>query len=132
MDGPMRRTRATSWIVRRGRSLTLLLGGAVVGGLLASGLLIAGVRRSDGSRVRRLAHAVGPHRVTRARLTGGFAYAPCDTVSPNDSLIVGLTCDRTRPGQWPQAAELSKVAAEMRAGRARGLGGASDLRASGA
>jgi CHAT domain-containing protein/tetratricopeptide (TPR) repeat protein len=127
----MRGTSVSFWRSKRGRSLTAVLAVVLIGSVVASGLLVAAVRRSDGWELRRLAEAVGPHRVTRGRLTGGFAYAPCDTVSPNDSLIVGLTCDRTRPDQWPQAHKLTAVAAELRAARARGLGGVSDLHASG-
>ena len=80
-------------MTRTGRSLAALLSAAVIGGLLASGVVMAADHRTESSDLRCLAGAVGPHRVTRARLTGGFAYALCDTAVPNDSLVMGLVPD---------------------------------------
>ena len=114
----MRRSAAISWMTRTGRLPAALLSAAVIGGLIASGVVVAADRRTESSELRRLAAAVGPHRVMRARLTGGFAYAPCDTAVPNDSLVVGLVC-RTAPlREWPQYPQLSKLAGTMRAARA--------------
>ena len=116
----MRRSGAISWMPSTGRLPAVLLSTAVIGGLVASGLLLAAGHRRDGLELRRLAAAVGPHRVTRARLTGGFAYAPCDTVAPNDSLVVGLVCRNASPRQWPQYRQLSKLAGTMRGAIASG------------
>ena len=100
-------------IGRRGGTLAL-----VIAGVLAVSTIVAWtVRRAESSPNRRLAEAVGSHRVTRARLTGGFAYVACATVTPNDSLISGLLCERTRPDQWAEARGLSALAAEMRAAK---------------
>ena len=98
-----------------GRGGVTLLIGVTAAVIIASAIFAFRVRRAESSPNRRLAEAVGPHRVTRARITGGFAYAPCDTVTPNDSLVSGLLCERTRPDQWLQAGALSKLAADMRA-----------------
>jgi hypothetical protein len=111
----MRHTAANSWMTRAGRLPAVLLSAAVIGGLVASGLFVATDHRREGSELRRLAAAVGPHRVTRARLTGGFAYAPCDTSAPSDSLVVGLVCRTAPPRQWPQYQRLAKLAGTMRA-----------------
>ena len=119
----MRRSAAVSWMTRTGRLPAALLSAAVIGGLVATGVVVAADHRTESSDLRRLAAAVGPHRVTRARLTGGFAYAPCDTAVPNDSLVVGLVCRTTVPRQWPQYARLSKLAGTM---RAAGGSGATD------
>lgn len=110
----MRRRAAVSWMRRTGRLPAVLLSAAAIGGLVAPGLFVATARRED-AELRHLAAAVGPHRVTRARLTGGFAYAPCDTVVPNDSLVVGLVCHTPPPRQWSQYSALSKLAGAMRA-----------------
>jgi CHAT domain-containing protein len=92
----------------------MLLVGVTSAVIVVSAVLAFRVRRVEVSPNRRLAEAVGAHRVVRARLTGGFAYAPCDTVTPNDSLISGLLCERTRPDQWPEARALATLAAAMR------------------
>jgi CHAT domain-containing protein len=114
----MRQSGAISRMTRTGRLPAALLWAAVVAGLVATGVVVAADHRTESSELRRLAAAVGPHRVTRARLTGGFAYAPCDTAVPNDSLVVGLVC-RTAPlREWPQYPQLSKLAGTMRAARA--------------
>jgi CHAT domain-containing protein len=110
----MRPSGTVLWMTRTGRLPAALLSAAVVGGLVATGVVVAADHRSETLDLRRLAAAVGPHRVTRARLTGGFAYAPCDTAVPNDSLVVGLVCRTTPPRAWPQYAQLSKLAGTMR------------------
>ena len=99
---------------RAGRGGVTLLIGVTVAAIIASAIFVFRVRHAESSPNRRLAAAVGAHRVTRARLTGGFAYAPCDTVTPNDSLISGLLCERTNPSQWRERNELVKVANETR------------------
>ena len=111
----MRRSAAISWMTRTGRLPAALLWAAVVAGLVATGVVVAADHRTESSELRRLATAVGPHRVTRARLTGGFAYAPCDTAVPNDSLVVGLVCRTAPPREWAQYPQLSKLAGAMRA-----------------
>ncbi|HEX5073188.1 MAG TPA: CHAT domain-containing protein [Gemmatimonadaceae bacterium] len=118
-------------MTRTGRLPAALLFAAVVGGLVVSGAVVAADRRGESSELGRLASAVGPHRVTRARLTGGFAYAPCDTVVPNDSLVVGLLCRTDSPRQWPQYPKLVKLAGAMRAAGASGAIDASRRHASG-
>ena len=127
----MRRSGAVSWTTRTGRLPAALLSAAVIGGLVVSGAVVAADRRRESSELGRLASAVGPHRVTRARLTGGFAYAPCDTVVPNDSLVVGLLCRTDSPRQWPQYPKLVKLAGAMRAAGASGAIDASRRHASG-
>jgi tetratricopeptide (TPR) repeat protein len=103
--------------VDRGR--VMLLGGVTAGAIIVSSILAFRLLRVEASPNRRLAEAVGAHRVVRARLTGGFAYAPCETSTPNDSLISGLLCERIRPDRWPEARALSKLAAELRSSRAK-------------
>jgi len=99
-----------------------LLGASVIGGVIASGVLVASVRRSNKTSLQSLAEVVGPHRITRARLSGGFVYAPCDTAVPNDSLVAGLVCRDAPPRQWPQYRELSRLAATMRESDTSGSG----------
>ena len=111
----MRQSGAVSCTTRTGRLPAALLSAAVVGGLVATGVVVADYHRTESSELRRLAAAVGPHRVTRARLTGGFAYAPCDTAAPNDSVVVGLVCRVPAPRSWSEYRELSRLAGTMRA-----------------
>jgi len=68
----------------------------------------------------RLARIVGTHRLTRARLTGGFAYARCQFDSSAGRLVYGLVCDG--PGLKSRGANegLRKFAAEMRIGSVNG------------
>ena len=128
----MRRSGAVSWMTRTGRLPAVLLSAAVIGGLVVSGVVVAADHRGERSELRRLAAAVGPHRVMRARLTGGFAYAPCDTAVPNDSLVVGLVCRTPPPRQWSEYSQLSKLASTMRAAAGRGAKDANTRHASGA
>ena len=127
----MRRSAAVSWRTRTGRLPAVLLSAAVIGGLVASGVVVAVDHRTERWELRRLAAAVGPHRVTRARLTGGFAYAPCDTAAPNDSLVVGLVCRTAPPREWPQYPQLAKLAGAMRAAGGSGVTDARRQHASG-
>ena len=108
-----------------------LLAGATAGGIIVSAIVAASVLRADRAPLERLADVVGPHRVTRARLTGGFAYTSCDTAAPNDSLIVGLICERTRPEQWPEAGALTRFARDLRAAGSTAATAAADLHAAG-
>jgi hypothetical protein len=117
---------------RAGRGVVALLAGATAGGIIVSAIIAASVLRADRTPLERLADVVGPHRVTRARLTGGFAYASCDTAAPNDSLVVGLICERTRPDRWPEADRLSKFAGELRAAAAVQRSSEASLHAAGA
>jgi CHAT domain-containing protein len=128
----MRQRRAHVRATRDGRGGVTLLVGATTVVVVVSAILAVTIRREPPSPNRRLAEAVGAHRVTRGRLTGGFAYAPCDTVTPNDSLISGLLCERTRPSQWPEAGALSKLAPDIRASSAGDSSGARGLHAIGA
>lgn len=125
----MRRERVRG--ARMGRGGVTLLLGATAGVLIVSGILALTVWRGERSPTRRLAEVVGAHRVTRARLTGGFAYAPCDTVTPNDSLVSGLLCERAHPRDWPEAPALSRLAAEMRGRVAKDAAGVASQHAAG-
>jgi CHAT domain-containing protein/tetratricopeptide (TPR) repeat protein len=119
-----------SWLPRSGRlRATLLLAAAAVG-VSALGVVVASARRTDDAALERLATAVGPHRLTRARLTGGFAYAPCDTAMPNDSLVAGLVCRRDLPNQWLSVREVTRLATTMRGAVARDAMSSSGLHAS--
>src|SRR5690242_19667983 len=65
-----------------------------------------------------LARAVGPHRVTAARLTGGFSYAACRRETTKRSLVEGLTCAETTPARWSESERLERMAAEVRGSQA--------------
>jgi CHAT domain-containing protein/tetratricopeptide (TPR) repeat protein len=93
---------------------------AAVGGIGASAFLLSLARRGESMHLRRLAEAVGPHRVTRARITGGFSHAACAIRGPNDSLIAGLTCDDASPLAWSERERLVRLAPEMRSAGAAG------------
>src|SRR5687767_13431090 len=110
----MRRERAKAMRTRVGRGGVALLVGAATTIVVASAILAFTVPREPSSPNRRLAEAVGAHRVTRGRLTGGFAYAPCDTIAPNDSVVSGLICERSSPAQWVRAGRLAEVGTEIR------------------
>lgn len=99
---------------RIGRMGLTLAVGVTAGALVVSAIVAWRVYRGESSLVQRLAETVGSHRVARARLTGGFAYAPCDTVTPNDTLISGLLCERASPDQWAESRALSALGAAMR------------------
>ena len=71
---------------------------------------------AESGSVGRLAKIVGPHRLTRARLTGGFAFAPCAIDSSAERLVRGLLCDDPAPTSWSSASRLRTFAARMRLG----------------
>ncbi|HEV8499577.1 MAG TPA: hypothetical protein VGQ56_22040, partial [Gemmatimonadaceae bacterium] len=68
----------------------------------------------DGGNLGKLARAVGDHRLTRARLSGGFAYARCQIDSSADRLVRGLVCDGPAPTSWKSAGRLRTLASDMR------------------
>ena len=112
MDSPVQRSGANPWMRRTGRSLLLP---AAIAGTIATVFLLRTVRSGEGSELRRLAAAVGPYRMTGARFTGGFAYAPCDTAVPNAGVVSGMTCRVQQPAGTARTRELSKLAATIRA-----------------
>ncbi|HEY9226390.1 MAG TPA: hypothetical protein VIP11_07090, partial [Gemmatimonadaceae bacterium] len=74
--------------------------------------------QTDNESLGRLARIVGPHRIARARLTGGFAYATCQTDSSSNGLVRGLVCDGSKAARAND--RLRKLAAEMRSEGANG------------
>jgi CHAT domain-containing protein len=74
-------------------------------------------RAGDSGNIVRLANIVGGHRLTRARLSGGFAYAPCQIDSSADRLVRGLVCEGPQPTSWTSAARLGKFGGSMRTSR---------------
>jgi CHAT domain-containing protein len=68
----------------------------------------------DGGNLGKLASVVGDHRLTRARLSGGFAYAPCRIDSSANRLVRGLVCDGPAPTSWKSAGRLRNLASDMR------------------
>ena len=66
-----------------GPALAVLLSAVAIGGIAASAFLVWSARRDRSVELGRLADVVGPHRVTRARLTGGFLYTACKA-KPNE------------------------------------------------
>jgi CHAT domain-containing protein len=97
---------------------------ALLGGLLlvatAGWVLVA--RDRSHRPLAALARAAGPHRVTRARLTGGFSYAACPTVTADRALVGGLICGDASPAQWSESARLQQLAVEVRGRRGRASG----------
>lgn len=77
-------------------------------------------RSNESETLAKLAKIVGPHRLARARLTGGFAYAPCKNDSSDSQLVRGLACDGPRASSWASADKLLKFAGEMRVGGEKG------------
>ena len=111
--------------------MAILVAVSAVGsvGLVAVSTHLYGIERSP---VHRLAGIVGDRRVTHARLTGGFAYGPCEPASaPNDSLVVGLLCAASKPASPSDRNKLARLAADLRRRTARG-NRATDRHASGA
>ena len=84
-------------------------------GLVAASVLISSASGPGGASPSHVARVVGTHRVVRARLSGGYAYAPCRAFPPNDRLVDGLVCDEPAPSSWPESRALAKLAAELRA-----------------
>ena len=99
---------------RNGRSRVALMGAAAIGGIVVSSILIAHTRLRASDLVARVADATGAHRVVRARLTGGYSYAPCRAVANHASLVTGLTCADAPVSAWREAPALNDVAAELR------------------
>src|SRR5215211_7160770 len=105
MEGPMRSgstERSHRDLPRRGRSRTVVLSIATIG-LVAASVLISSARGPVGASPSQIAGVVGAHRVVRARLSGGYAYAPCRAFPPNDRLVDGLVCDEPVPSSWPES-----------------------------
>jgi len=94
---------------------------AVFIGLLLVAAVGSGVVARDRSHrpIAALARAAGPHRVTRARLTGGFSYAACAIESANRPLVDGLLCAEAAPARWSESERLERVAAVVRGDESR-------------
>jgi CHAT domain-containing protein len=107
---------------RTGRSRVALIGAAAIGVVVASSVLALHHRRRADDLVARVADAAGAHRVVRARLTGGYSYAPCRAVANDDSLVTGLTCTEAPASTWPEFRALGSVAAQLRAGAVQSEG----------
>jgi CHAT domain-containing protein len=75
---------------------------------------------NETERLAKFAKIVGPHRLAAARLTGGFAYAPCKNDSSDSQLVRGLSCDGPPAASWPSAGKLGAFAGEMRVGGVNG------------
>ena len=105
------------------RAGTALLVGLLLVAVVGSTLV---ARDRSHRPVAALARAAGPHRVTRARLTGGFSYAACVPVGANraTALVDGLMCADAAPPRWSESDQLQQLAIEVR-GR---QGGAADVR----
>src|SRR5262249_46278680 len=69
---------------------------------------------ASAKNVRRLARIVGDHRLTRARLSGGFAFAPCRTDTSGERLVRDLSCENPPPTAWASAGDLERYAESMR------------------
>ena len=110
---------ATTWTSGRHRSRFLLIALVAALAISVSGALRYYLRSADAlasGSLGRLAKIVGPHRLTRARLTGGFAYAQCQGDTTAERLVRGLLCDRSAPTSWSSANRLRAFAADMRLG----------------
>jgi CHAT domain-containing protein len=70
---------------------------------------------SSNANLARLAGLVGTHRFTHARLTGGFAYAPCEGDSASDSLVHGLACNGSPARTWAGTRKFSNFVADLTA-----------------
>jgi CHAT domain-containing protein len=73
-------------------------------------------RTASDARLAKLADIVGAHRLTRARLSSGFAFAPCQVDSSADRLVRGLVCEGPPPTSWTAASDLREFAGSMRSG----------------
>jgi CHAT domain-containing protein len=104
------------------RSRLALLALVAVVAISATGALRYYLRPpgNEGERLTKLAKIVGPHRLAAARLTGGFAYAPCKSVSSDTQLVRGLACDGPPATSWSSAEKLSKFAGDLRIGGENG------------
>ena len=108
---------------RNDRSRVALIGAAVIGVIVVSSVLAWYRRLPANDLVARIADATGAHRVVRARLTGGYSYAPCRAFANDDSLVTGLTCTDAPASAWPESRAMGSVAAQLRAGAAAKTGG---------
>lgn len=70
----------------------------------------------DSGRLARLARNVGTHRLARARLTGGFAYAACKSDSVSDTLVRGLACDGPPAKSWSGTKKFRDFIGDVRGG----------------
>src|SRR4029453_1026776 len=70
---------------RKNRSRVALIGAAAIGVIVVVSVLASHTRLRGNDLVARVADAAGAHRVVRARLTGGYSYAPCRAVANEDS-----------------------------------------------
>ena len=80
--------------------------------ITAGGFYVRATGASKGS-AERLARIVGAHRVTRARMTGGFAYAKCEADSVTDRVVRGLSCRSPARSTWSSAEKLGSFAQEL-------------------
>ncbi|HEX7121632.1 MAG TPA: CHAT domain-containing protein [Gemmatimonadaceae bacterium] len=100
-----------------GRARAALLSAVIVLAALGGGLVLWSHRCAERApELRRLASVVGTHRVTRARLTGGFEHQACRVAVP-DRLLRGLVCEGPGPADWPEAPALHALARDVRVGR---------------
>ena len=112
------------------RGALVALGSVLLAGAIARVEMRGPTDASESSSLERLAEAVGEHRLTRARFSGGFAYATCDARDSAAQLVQGLICQETTPESWRTALALRTVALHIRrggvgesdAGRAHTLG----------
>lgn len=95
---------------------SVALGAILVGALGASTAYRHFVRPSSarGSAILRLARIIDGHRVTRARLSGRFAYAACAADSAAERMVSGLLCSEGRPSTWQSAGALREFGDDMR------------------
>ena len=72
--------------------------------------------RAESGNLGRFAKIVGAHRLARARLTGGFPYAKCQSDSAPDRLVRGLLCDGPPPASWSSTEKLRRFVGDLRGG----------------
>lgn len=112
------------------RGALVALGSILLAGAIARVEMCGPAAASVSVSLESLAQAVGEHRLTRARFSGGFAYAPCRARDSASRLVQGLICQETTPESWRTAPALRTVAqhiqrggaGESDAGRAHTLG----------
>jgi CHAT domain-containing protein len=120
----MRNRTGISLFHLNGRARTIVIAAVVFVGAAASwSVRTSNNRKHNRSDIDRLAKAVGDHRVTFARLTGGFSYAPCRVPASDEPLVVGLICGTPKPDTWPQARKLQELARDMSSGQRAAGGG---------
>jgi CHAT domain-containing protein/tetratricopeptide (TPR) repeat protein len=108
-----------SMLHSNGRARTIVIAAVVVICAAASLPVFSSAgRRNSHASLGRLAKVVGHHRTTRARISGGFLYAPC-RAPIGDRLIVGLICEEPTPDTWPELAQLQALASERRSPASR-------------